>query len=226
MRNCLSTVCHVVLGHSKLECDKPVIRNDQGKLPYDLRLQAPEIKKKKVLSFLEAAVDSYGSGTFAGSKQSRSSTQCSGESRSFDAKKGAEQEDGDEVLSPLKERVPEKGGSAPAANTCRTLFQSQKTDGGSKVKKQKAKGTEAPLPPDLNLSAVDTSALVPHGLVTVRVQQIANYGDGGTGSGPDELPKKQRRALSQQKCRIGGGCGKQPPPGTMKMMSLNCSRGP
>lgn len=34
-----------IMGHSELECDKPVIRNDLGKLAYDTKLRAPEVKK-------------------------------------------------------------------------------------------------------------------------------------------------------------------------------------
>jgi hypothetical protein len=44
-----------IMGHSELECDKPVVRNASGKLPYDIKLRAPEVRKKKTQSFHEAA---------------------------------------------------------------------------------------------------------------------------------------------------------------------------
>lgn len=46
------------MGHSELECDKPVMRNASGKLPYDIKLHVQEVKKKKLLSFTEAAAES------------------------------------------------------------------------------------------------------------------------------------------------------------------------
>lgn len=35
-----------VIGHSEVECLHPVPRDDQGKLPYDVQLRAPEERKK------------------------------------------------------------------------------------------------------------------------------------------------------------------------------------
>jgi hypothetical protein len=57
-----------IMGHSELECDKPVIRNSSGKLPYDIKLRAPEVKKKKIQSFTKAVAESFGSGSLASSK--------------------------------------------------------------------------------------------------------------------------------------------------------------
>ena len=72
-----------VMEHSELECEKPAARNDLGKLPYDLKLRAPETKKKKILSFSEAAAaESFGCGTSAGSKQSRGSMPKSDDNQS------------------------------------------------------------------------------------------------------------------------------------------------
>ena len=62
-----STVCHVV-GPSKLECDKLVVRNTLGKLPYDIKLRAPKVRKKELQSFAKAAAESFGSCTSSGSK--------------------------------------------------------------------------------------------------------------------------------------------------------------
>ena len=58
--------------------------------------------KKKVQNFTDAAVDSYGSGTSANSKQARSSASRLKEYRSQESKRGADQEEEEEVISPLK----------------------------------------------------------------------------------------------------------------------------
>jgi hypothetical protein len=36
-----------IMGHSKLECDKQIAHDTLGKLPYDIRLRAPDVRKKK-----------------------------------------------------------------------------------------------------------------------------------------------------------------------------------
>jgi hypothetical protein len=48
------------LGHMDLECPTPAMRNSLGKLPYDVRLRAPEEKKKKPLSFGAATAEAFG----------------------------------------------------------------------------------------------------------------------------------------------------------------------
>jgi hypothetical protein len=184
-----------IMGHSELECDKPVIRNDGGKLPYDIKLRAPEIKKKKIHSFMEAAAESYGSGLSAGSKQSRGSASRSGDFRSQDSKKGAGRDEEEEVVSPLKTAVPESSGRGVAATHAKCqLFQAKEGDDQVKVRKRKSKGLEPSLTPDLNLPIIDTSALVPAGRVLSRVQQLAKNSDGAVLSALEELPKKQKRS--------------------------------
>jgi hypothetical protein len=37
-----------IMGHSELKCEQLVVRNDRGKLPYDLKLRALKVKKKKI----------------------------------------------------------------------------------------------------------------------------------------------------------------------------------
>lgn len=63
-----------IVGHLELECEKPVVRDGSGKLPYDIRLRAPEIRKKKLLSFQAAVAESFGSGSSGGSKQPKGSS--------------------------------------------------------------------------------------------------------------------------------------------------------
>ena len=43
------------MGHSELDCPKPSERDANGKWEYDNRIRAPEEKKKRVLSFAQAA---------------------------------------------------------------------------------------------------------------------------------------------------------------------------
>ena len=85
-------------GVIELDCDKPVVRNASGRLPYDIKLRAQEVKKKKAESFSEAAAESFGSGSSAGSKHSRSSVPRSEEIRSTGPKQPPGREDEDEVL--------------------------------------------------------------------------------------------------------------------------------
>lgn len=42
--------------------------------------------------------------------------------------------------------------------------------------------------------------------------------DGEGGNASEDTPKQQQ----QNRSKIGGGCGLQPPPGAMKIMSMNC----
>ncbi|EEE59262.1 hypothetical protein OsJ_11281 [Oryza sativa Japonica Group] len=63
-----------IVGHLELEYEKPVVRYGSGKLPYDIRLRAPEIRKKKLLSFQAAVAESFGSGSSGGSKQPKGSS--------------------------------------------------------------------------------------------------------------------------------------------------------
>jgi hypothetical protein len=65
-----------VIGHGGLGCDKPVIRNAQGKLPYerDIPLRAPDDRRKKFQSFMDAAAESYGSGSSSNNRPTRSAS--------------------------------------------------------------------------------------------------------------------------------------------------------
>ena len=71
-----------VMGHSQLECNKPLIRNEEGKLPYDVKLRVFDPKKKKLQSFSEAAAETFGSGSSSSLKHSRGATSKSSDHRS------------------------------------------------------------------------------------------------------------------------------------------------
>jgi hypothetical protein len=81
-----------------LDCEKPVTRNALGRLLYDLKLRAPEMRKKKVQSFTEAAAESFGSGSSASSKQSRGSVLRS-ENLHHTGPKSAPRREEEEVIS-------------------------------------------------------------------------------------------------------------------------------
>jgi hypothetical protein len=49
-----------LMGHMHLECPTPSPKNALGKLPYDLKLRAPEEKRKKPQSFGAAAAETFG----------------------------------------------------------------------------------------------------------------------------------------------------------------------
>lgn len=165
-----------VMGHSELECDKPVVRNAIGRLPYDIKLRAPDSRKKKLQSFAEAAAESFGSSSL-GPKHSRSS-EAKNDEREHSGTREKVREVDVETTSPLKTATPvdREMGVRQEASSGRQLFQ-QKTDALTRVRKRKSKGSglSSSATPDLNLPVVD-GALVPIGLVTARVSQL-----GGTG---------------------------------------------
>jgi hypothetical protein len=188
-----------IMGHSELECDKPVIRNSSGKLPYDIKLRAPEVKKKKIQSFTEAVAESFGSGSLASSKQSWSSMHRS------DPKNGASRDDEEEVLSPLKNPpVKSNGGSMGATVASRELFPGNNKDDYQIVLwKRKVKGSASgtSVTPDLNVLAPESVALVQAGLVTVRVNQLGKNGGEVDGNVFEVSPKKQKRSKSHSNAR-------------------------
>lgn len=136
----------------------------------------------------------------------------SGDSRSRDSGKGADDED--EVLSPMKTNAAGTGernsGEEGFLNTSRQLFQAKKGDGVPKTRKRKPKGVAAASTPDLNLPAVDTSALIPLGLVSSRVQDLAKFGDGSEITKIDDLPKKQKHSSKSQNAGSAAAAGGSP----------------
>uniref|UniRef100_A0A0D9XBK1 FAS1 domain-containing protein n=1 Tax=Leersia perrieri TaxID=77586 RepID=A0A0D9XBK1_9ORYZ len=125
---CLS---YGVMGQSQIECDKPLVRNPDGRLPYDAKLRVNDFKKKKLQSFVEAAAETFGSGSSSASEQSRGSASKSGDrrtgmgSRSSKAKGKTIGDDDDEVNSPVKPgmKSQEKESASQLSNTNRQLFQ-------------------------------------------------------------------------------------------------------
>ena len=80
------------------------------------------------------------------------------------------------------------------------------------LRKRKAKGSgpNSSLTPDLNLLAVDTSALVPMGLVSDRVNQLDKT-DAKVGMNASvDLTKKQKRSKSQTNARSAAAANVSP----------------
>jgi len=71
------------MGHYEVDCPTPVERDEQGKLPYDVQLRAPEDKHRRVQSFAGAAAESFGrSGTSSAGKPPKSRFCRSGDDHS------------------------------------------------------------------------------------------------------------------------------------------------
>jgi hypothetical protein len=75
----------------------------------------------------------------------RSSASRSDDKQSADSKRGADQEEEEEVISPLKTRVLEAraGRDQVETNANRQLFQAQRSDEQPKVRKRKSKGSDS-----------------------------------------------------------------------------------
>ena len=100
----------------------------------------------------------------------------------------------------------ERGARAANASskhvTTRQLFQAKKGEQQQTVRKRKSKVVpEIPTTaPDLNLPIMDTTALVPAGLVSSRVNQLAGTRDGNE-DGQTEVPKKQKCSTNSDDAR-------------------------
>jgi hypothetical protein len=199
-----------VMGHSHLECDKPVVRKEDGKLPYDVKLRVFDPNKKKLQSFSKAAAEAYGSGSLWTSKQSRGSATRSGDGPSENLKRTSVFEE-EEVTSPHKVNPSsEKRVALAATNVSRLLFQARKEEGQKKQMKRKSKVSSSHTTPDLNLPVGDETSLVPRGLVSTRVNQIDGEADGAGTVTSDELTKKQKRSNTQTKGGSAAAAGGSP----------------
>ena len=54
-----------------MECPNPAERDEEGKLPYDVNLRAPEERRRRPQSFAGAAAVTFGSASSSGSKASK-----------------------------------------------------------------------------------------------------------------------------------------------------------
>lgn len=65
-----------------MECPHSVVRDEHGKLLYDVQLRAPKERRRRVQSFAGAIAESYGSGSFSASKSPRARYRRSGDAQS------------------------------------------------------------------------------------------------------------------------------------------------
>ncbi|CAO2195035.1 unnamed protein product [Urochloa humidicola] len=214
-----------IMGHSGLECENPAPRDANGKLPYEreIPLRAPDDRKKKLQSFVDAAAESYGSGTSSGARSTRglsgrpdgrrAGSREDGARRSATTADARGNEDGEEVTSPLKNLVREepKGKEKATGNAGRQLFQIEKEDGRKTVKKRKQKrdSTSSSQTPDLNVPIVDSSVLVPAGLVSSRMNQLVGSRESADGA-TDELNKKQKTSNTTPNARSAAAASGSP----------------
>lgn len=114
-----------VMGHSEVECDHSVERNDEGKLPYDVQLRAQDDRRRRLQSFA-AAAESFSSGSSSASRPSKNQYGRHGGSRSlageddshFSSSDQAGGKEDVEVQSPLKSQsAPDHAGSSLGAGT-------------------------------------------------------------------------------------------------------------
>jgi hypothetical protein len=192
------------MGHSHLECDKPLVRNEDGRLPYDAKLRVFDPKKKWVQSFADAAAEAFGSTSSGNSKHSRGTASRSGDHRSDGRAETQVRDEEVEVTSPLKQ--PETRGKEKEeppqgnVNASRQLFQARRDSTNRAPRKRKSKTSNPSQTPDLNLPVVNSLAVVPSGLVSSRVNQITGAGERSENAPTatsDELAKKQRRTNTQ-----------------------------
>lgn len=115
-----------VMGHSEVECDHSVERNDEGKLPYDVQLRAQDDRRRRLQSFARAAAESFSSGSSSASRPSKNQYGRHGGSRSlageddshFSSSDQAGGKEDVEVQSPLKSQsAPDHAGSSLGAGT-------------------------------------------------------------------------------------------------------------
>ncbi|CAN6272978.1 unnamed protein product [Urochloa humidicola] len=215
-----------LLGHGRLECERPAQRNAQGKLPYDcdIPLRAPDDRRKKVQSFAEAAAETFGGGSSSGARSARTTSGRSDgrrtgggdeEERQSGVGAGDRGKEDGEITSPLKRRAPDepRGKETATSDAGRQLFQAGQSDGRKLIKKRKSKrsGPTSSHTPDLNLPLTDVTAVVPAGLVSSRVSQLAGSQKNLEGEDvSEELIKKQRRSTNTIEARSAAAADGSP----------------
>jgi hypothetical protein len=111
-----------VMGHSHLECDKPLIRNNDGKLSYEVKqLRVQDPKRKKLQSFSEVAADTFGSAASSMSKQPSGSANLQETDRFEEHSRDPAREDDEEVPSPLKQAKAHDKGVVPPDGSGKTI---------------------------------------------------------------------------------------------------------
>jgi hypothetical protein len=166
-----------IMGHTEIECPSPSPRNALGKLPYDLRLRAPE-EKRRFQSFGQAADESFGSST--GSKRA-SSSHNSSDTRPPRGRSEVDREE-EGVISPIKTKSgSEQGDRDVGGKVQKNLFKEH----GQRKRKPNA-GT-----PDLNLPA----------LVHDRIAQLGSTSSHSEDATEVQKNKKQSHVQDRRRSR-------------------------
>ncbi|XP_039815268.1 uncharacterized protein LOC120678182 [Panicum virgatum] len=189
-----------VMGHLTLECPNPAPRNALGKLPYEVKLRAPEEKRRKPLSFGQAAAESYGSSS---ARTPPSGSRQSPDDRTDDKRNARDVEDGEEMISPVK-----TSGSDPSkrnATPKELVVNDEEMMEKSGARKRKSKGSSSSNP-DTNLPALGTG-VVPAGMVSERINQLGSASSQGEKT--TEAPKKQKTAYNKN-ARSAAAAGGSP----------------
>ncbi|CAN6173031.1 unnamed protein product [Urochloa humidicola] len=199
-----------LMGHTGLECPTPAPRNALGKLPYDLKLRAPDDRKKKLQSFGQAAAESFGSSSMGGRRTSArhgsEKKPASNDRRSAGTNKGVVNEGEDEITSPIKQPQENtgEGGLVP-----KPLFQELDNSQeflGARKRKSNTK-SKPPSSSDLTLLANDPATAVPSGLVSDRIALLGNISSRTEGF--SEMQKKQKVA-NNSRARSAAVAGSDP----------------
>jgi len=171
-----------------------------GKLPYEVKLRAPEEKRRKPLSFGQAAAESYGSSS---ARTPPSGSRQSPDDRTDDKRNARDVEDGEEMISPVK-----TSGSDPSkrnATPKELVVNDEEMMEKSGARKRKSKGRSSSNP-DTNLPALGTG-VVPAGMVSERINQLGSASSQGEKT--TEAPKKQKTAYNKN-ARSAAAAGGSP----------------
>ncbi|CAN6235065.1 unnamed protein product [Urochloa humidicola] len=189
-----------VMGHITQECPNPAPKNAIGKLPYDIKLRAPDEKKKRPLSFGQAAAESFGSSS--GGERPTAPRQSQGSGKSASAAATAVDDEA-EVVSPVK---PKGSSHAKGSTAAKELFVEKEAKADNSQARKRKPRMSGGTTPDLNIRATD-GALIPAGLVHERLNQLGKT-SGRVGDG-EEVPKKQKTANSKN-ARSAAAAGGSP----------------
>ncbi|CAO2045029.1 unnamed protein product [Urochloa humidicola] len=178
-----------LMGHTDLTCPTPAPRNAEGKLPYDVKLRAPDERRKKLQSFGAAAAESYGNSHGSGrSTSSRHST----DRRPADNAKDKEKAEEEEITSPLKKDTAKKDTSRTKKGASKQLFRAKAPQENVGQRKRKPDGKEDA--PKL-ISPGMERAIVPAGFVGDRLAQFGNTSS--QAETEEEVQKKQKVSNTQ-----------------------------
>ncbi|CAN6232539.1 unnamed protein product [Urochloa humidicola] len=190
-----------LMGHTDLVCPNPPPRNANGKLPYDVKLRAPDDRRRKMQSFGAAAAESFGNSYGNGRP---SSSRQNSDRRPMAQAKEKEKADEEEVTSPLKKESLEKEKRRTRKGTSKQLFQAKERPENMFQRKRKPEGKKDTS--NLNPSAMEM-AIVPAGLVSNRLAQLGDTSDQAVS---EEEGQKKQKVSNTTNARSAAAAGDSP----------------